>query len=80
MVDAGCGQCLLGLKEKKGCDLAVRMKGQSYFVDGFKMRQFGDPDEDGGMCNVLRKTKVTGEIVNNRFQATTFDLVPLAKQ
>ncbi|MBA4150842.1 MAG: hypothetical protein H0X66_22245 [Verrucomicrobia bacterium] len=75
-MDAGCGQCLLGLKEKKGCDLAVRISGQSYFVDGFKMRQFGDPDEDTGMCNVLHKANVTGKVVDNRFQAESFDLLP----
>ncbi|MFN7140157.1 MAG: DUF6370 family protein [Limisphaerales bacterium] len=75
VADAGCGQCLLGLKEKKGCDLAVRLNGQSYFVDGFKMKQFGDPDAEGGMCNKLRKAKVQGEVVNNRFQATSFELL-----
>ncbi|MFN7140504.1 MAG: DUF6370 family protein, partial [Limisphaerales bacterium] len=58
------------------CDLAVRLKGQSYFVDGFKMKQFGDPDAEGGMCNQLRKAKVQGDVVNNRFQATSFELLP----
>src|SRR5688500_5275616 len=69
VVDAGCGQCLLGLKEKKGCDLAVTLNGKSYFVDGVSMNDLGDAHAVDGMCNTLRKAKVTGEVVNNRFQA-----------
>ncbi len=79
VVDAGCGQCLLGLKGQKGCDLAVRLNGQSYFVDGITMKDLGDAHADDGMCNTLRKAKVTGELVNNRFQTKSFDLLPLAK-
>lgn len=76
VVEAGCGQCLMGMKEKKGCDLAVRFDGNSYFVDGFKMRQFGDPDADDGMCERMHKAKVTGEVVNGRFVAKTFEPLP----
>ncbi len=79
IVDAGCGQCLLGLKGKKGCDLAVRLDGKSYFVDGFTMKQLGNAHADDGMCNTLRKAKVSGEVVDNRFQARSFDLLPMAK-
>ena len=32
-VEASCGQCNFGLKDK-GCSLAVRMDGKAYFVDG----------------------------------------------
>jgi hypothetical protein len=80
VVDAGCGQCLLGLKgEKKGCDLAVRIDGKSYFVDGFKMSDFGDAHADDGMCNATHQAKVTGEIVNGRFVASSLKLLPVEK-
>lgn len=80
VVEAGCGQCLLGLKgEKKGCDLAVRIDGKSYFVDGFKMSDFGDAHADDGMCNATHQAKVTGEIVNGRFVASSFKLLPAEK-
>lgn len=77
VVEAACGQCQFGLKEKKGCDLAVRRDGQSYFVDGFALRQFGNPDADGGMCQVIRKAKVTGEIVHGRLAAASLELLPV---
>ena len=78
VVDAACGQCLLGLKgEKKGCDLAVRHDGQSYFVDGFTMKQLGDAHANDGMCNAIRKAKVTGHVENGRFAASTFELLPI---
>lgn len=78
VVDAACGQCLLDLKaEKRGCDLAVRFDGQSYFVDGFTMKQLGDAHADDGMCNTVRKAKVTGRVVNGRFAAVTFEILPV---
>ena len=81
VVEAGCGQCLLGLKdEKKGCDLAVRIDGKSYFVDGFKMNDFGDAHASDGMCNATHQAKVAGEIVNGRFVASSFKLLPVEKQ
>ncbi len=80
VVTAGCGQCLLGLKgEKKGCDLAVQIDGKSYFVDGFKMADFGDAHADDGMCNAVRQAKITGEIANGRFAASSFELLPEAQ-
>lgn len=79
VVDAGCGQCLMGLKDKKGCDLAVTLDGKSYFVDGFTMRQLGDAHADDGMCNMTRKAEVTGDVQNGRFVASTFKLLPASK-
>ena len=80
VVDAACGQCLLDLKaEKRGCDLAVRFDGQSFFVDGFTMKQLGDAHADDGMCNTVRKAKVTGRVANGRFAAVTFEILPVEK-
>ena len=80
IVEAACGQCQLGLKEKKGCDLAIRHEGTSYFVDGFKMADLGgDAHAADGLCTVVRNAKVTGQIANGRFAATTFELLPAEK-
>jgi len=79
VLETACGQCLLGLKEKQGCDLAVRIEGKSNFVDGIKMSDYGDAHADDGMCSIVRKGKVTGRITEGRFLATAFDLLPLEK-
>ena len=76
-VEASCGQCKFKLKGD-GCDLAVRFGGKSYFVDGTKIDEHGDAHADDGFCNAIRKAKVQGEIVNDRFKATYFSLVPEA--
>lgn len=79
IVDAACGQCKLGLKGKS-CDLAIRINGHSYFVDGTNIDSHGDAHADDGFCNAIRKAKVQGEIVNNRFKATYFQLIPEASK
>ena len=33
VVEAACGQCQFKKTEKSGCDLAVKIDGESYFVD-----------------------------------------------
>jgi hypothetical protein len=80
MVEAACGQCQLGLEGKKGCDLAIRHEGTSYFVDGFKMADLGgDAHAADGLCTVVRRARVTGQIANGRFAATMFELLPAEK-
>lgn len=74
-VEISCGECKFKMKGK-GCDLAIRMDGKTYFVDGKTVDDFGDAhDEKHGFCNVIKKAEVTGEIVNNRFKAKTITLL-----
>ncbi len=75
IVDAACGQCQLGLPGK-GCDLAVRINGKAYFVDGTDIDSHGDAHAKDGFCEAVRKAEVQGEIKDNRFKATYFKLVP----
>lgn len=74
IVEAACGECQFGM-EGKGCDLAVRIDGKSYFVDGTKIDEHGDAHAKDGFCNAIRKASVTGKIENNRYKVTTFTLV-----
>lgn len=76
-VDASCGQCRFGLKGKE-CDLAIRMDGKAYFVDGTTIDSHGDAHADNGFCNTVRKAEVQGSLVDNRFKATYFRLLPEA--
>ena len=76
VVEASCGQCNFGM-EGGGCTLAVRIDGKTYFVDGTKIDQHGNAHADDGFCSAIRKAEVTGEIVGNKFKATSFKLFPV---
>lgn len=77
IVEASCGQCQFGMTSKKGCDLAVRIDGKSYFVEGTKLDDHGDAHAEDGFCSAIRKAEVSGEIVNDKYVATSFKLLPL---
>ncbi|UUF16284.1 MULTISPECIES: DUF6370 family protein [Flavobacterium] len=74
IVEASCGECQFGMKGKS-CDLAVRIDGKTYFVDGTTIHDHGDAHAEDGFCNAIRKASVTGTIEKNRFKATSFTLV-----
>ena len=80
VVEASCGECQFHLTGK-GCDLAVRIDGKAYFVDGTTIDEHGDAHAKDGFCESIRKAEVQGEIVGNRFKATYFKLVkPVRKE
>lgn len=76
IVEVSCGQCQFGM-EAKGCDLAVRIKGKSYFVDGTKIDEHGDAHAKDGFCSAIRKAEVVGEIKGNRYVVSYFKLLPI---
>jgi len=73
-VEAACGQCRLNLPGKS-CDLAVRINGKAYFVDGTDIDSHGDAHAKDGFCEAIRNAAVQGDVVNDRFKATYFKLV-----
>jgi hypothetical protein len=75
IAEASCGQCQFKM-EGKGCNLAVRIDGKSYFVDGTKIDDHGDAHAKDGFCQKIRKAEIKGTRVNNRFVATYFKLLP----
>ena len=76
IVEASCGQCKFNLPGN-GCELAVRIEGKSYFVDGTKIDNHGDPHASGGFCTTIRKAYVDGDIIDNRFRVKSFKLIAL---
>jgi hypothetical protein len=79
-VETSCGQCQFALKDKKGCDLAVRINGKAYFVEGTKIDDHGDAHAKDGFCEAIRKAEVQGTVVNNKFKVTYYKLLPLPKE
>jgi hypothetical protein len=75
VVEVSCGQCNFKLKTQKGCDLAIRIDGKAYFVDGSKIDDHGDAHAEDGFCNAVKKAEVKGTIVKGRFKATSFKLL-----
>ena len=75
LAEVSCGECqfkMLG----HGCDLAVRLNGKSYFVDGTSIDQHGDAHAKDGFCETIRKAEIQGEIIADRFKASYFKLLP----
>lgn len=76
IVEVACGQCQLKMKQKKGCDLAVRIDGKSYFVEGTKIDDHGDAHANDGFCNAIRKAEVIGDVKGDKFVVSYFKLLP----
>ncbi|MFV5702235.1 DUF6370 family protein [Flavobacterium sp. XS2P12] len=75
IVEAACGQCQFKM-EGHGCELAVRIDGKTYFVDGTSIDSHGDAHANDGFCAAVRKAEVVGKVENNRFKVTSFKLLP----
>ena len=76
IADVSCGQCKFDLKSQKGCDLAVKIDGKAYFIDGAHIDDFGDAhDINSGFCNVIRKANVKGIIEKDRFKTSYLKLI-----
>ncbi len=73
--EVSCGQCQFGMPGKT-CDLAIRINGKAYFVDGTTIDSHGDAHANDGFCNAVRKAEVQGELVNDRFKSTYMKLLP----
>lgn len=79
LVEATCGECQFHMKGH-GCELAVRVDGKDYYVDGTSIDDHGDAHGEAGFCETIRKAEVQGEIVDNRFKATYFKLKPFKEE
>jgi len=79
VVETACGECQFKLAGK-GCDLAVRIDGKAYFVDGTDIDSHGDAHAKDGFCNAVRKAEVQGNLVSDRFKVTYFKLLKEAEK
>jgi len=79
LVEASCGKCKFGLPGNT-CDLAVRIDGKAYYVEGAAIDDFGDAHAHDGFCNSIRKAEVQGDLADNRFNVSYFKLLPEQKK
>ncbi len=73
--EVGCSTCRFGV-ESGGCDLAVRIQGETYLVDGVSIDDFGDAHAPEGLCMTTRRADVIGRVVEGRFVAESIVLKP----
>lgn len=75
LVEVSCGECQFGLPGD-GCDLAVRIDGTAYYVDGSAIDDHGDAHAEDGLCNAIRQGRVVGRVEKGRFVATSVEVLP----
>lgn len=75
LVEVSCGECQFGLPGT-GCDLAVRIDGTAYYVDGSAIDDHGDAHAEDGLCNAIRQGRVVGRVEKGRFVATSVEVLP----
>lgn len=73
IVETSCGQCQFEMTGK-GCDLAIRIEGNTYYVAGTKIDDHGDAHASDGFCETIKKAKVSGSIVDEKFIASSFKI------
>lgn len=78
-VEVSCGECKFNM-DGKGCDLAVRINGKAYFVEGTNIDDHGDAHAENGFCEAIRKAQVQGQIKKGKFYATYFKLLDEEKK
>lgn len=76
VVETSCGECQFRMKGKS-CDLAIRINDKTYFVDGTAIDDHGNAHANDGFCKAVRRAAVQGQIINGRFKATYFKLLPV---
>ncbi|MBA65569.1 MAG: hypothetical protein CMG55_07190 [Candidatus Marinimicrobia bacterium] len=72
LVLASCGMCNFGMKNKRGCSLAIQINDIAYDVKGTDIDDHGDSHAKNGFCNAIRVAQVNGKINKNIFKADSF--------
>lgn len=75
-VEASCGLCMFE-QDSRTCELAIRVDGEVYWVEGIGIDDLGDAHAEDGFCNMIRRARVTGTLADGRFNATEIDLLPV---
>jgi hypothetical protein len=77
IVEAGCAMCIFKMKDVKKCELAVKIDGKPYLVEGATLMDHGDAHKEDGLCKTVRNAEVKGRIENGKFLPIKFKLLAL---
>src|SRR5262245_11886718 len=74
VVETGCGSCLFGLDDSRGCETAIRVDGVVYLAEGTAVPDA--EDHATGLCSSVHQARVSGKTVGGKFEATSFVMLP----
>ncbi len=75
--EVACGTCVFQIPGGAGCFWAIELDGRHYWVQGVAPQDAVHAHGPEGMCTLARKATVEGRLVDDRFVATRFELLPL---
>ena len=73
-LETACGTCMFKMKGK-GCVLAVKYNDSAYFIKGTNIDDHGDAHAKNGFCNAVKKARIQGELKDNIFWVTYFEVL-----
>lgn len=73
--EVSCGMCNFDMTGDD-CALAINIDGKFYYIEGSELDEHGDAHADDGLCTVVRKATVVGEIKKGVFVAESFKIHP----
>lgn len=56
------------------CELAIKINGKAFFVDGANIDEFRDAHAENELCVVTAEAHVIGKIEGERFTVHSFEL------
>jgi len=74
VVEAGCAMCVFGMEALGDCQTAIRVDGKVYLARGVCVPDA--EDHATGLCHAMHKARVTGRLVGDTFQASSFSILP----
>jgi len=75
IVEASCGICQLSMAGDE-CQLAIRVDGKDFYVEGTGIDDHGNPHGEDGFCNAIRNAHVKATYKQGIYLVTSFELVP----
>ena len=67
--EVGCGGCIFQMEDAVGCEAAVNVDGNAYWIEGVEISA-----HNIGLCSGSAEADMAGEVKDGKFIATSFAL------